>query len=477
MALRRDMFINGRWVAGAGVPFEVINPATEEPVTDVPSATEEELADAIASTGAAAAVWAAVSQWERSAMLRRIGALMRERADELAPVLTAEQGKPFAEARGEVLVGAEYFDWYADEARRIYGRVVEGRTSNRRLIVMHEPVGPVAAFTPNNFPWALPARKVAAALAAGCSVLLKPAEDTPLSSIAMAEVCADAGLPAGVLNVITGDPAVISATVLSSPIIRKVSVTGSTVVGKILLKLSADTVKRASLELGGHAPVLVLADADPIKAAQAAATSKFRNCGQVCVAPSRFLVADAIYDDFVEELVRQTKTLTMGPGDEPGTEVGPLVSDRRVKAVEELVEDARAKGATIAAGGRRPNDRPVGYYYEPTVITDLTPDMRVLSEEPFGPIAPVLRYSQLDEAIRIANSVDVGLAGYVFGTDVIEADRVARRLEVGMVSINSFALATPEAPFGGIKQSGYGSEGGTEGILDYLSVRYVNAPC
>ncbi|WP_326834707.1 NAD-dependent succinate-semialdehyde dehydrogenase [Amycolatopsis rhabdoformis] len=477
MTYRNQLLVDGEWLDGGGTPFAVLDPSTERPIAEVQTATDDDLRRALEAAARGGKTWAAVAPWDRSLLLREIAARMRDRAGDLGAIVTAEQGKTLAEGIGEVRVGADYFDWYADEARRIYGRVVPGRTADRRMTITHEPVGPVAAFTPNNFPWALPARKVAAALAAGCSMVLKPAEDTPLSALAMAELCQDAGLPAGVLNVVTGDPAHISSVLVGSPVIRKISLTGSVAVGKLLLALGAQGVKRASMELGGHSPVLVLADADPVAAARAAVASKFRNCGQVCVSPSRFLVSAAVYDEFVAEMVRQTEKLVVGPGTEAGSETGPLVSARRRAAVEELVEDARGKGAKVLTGGERTPGRPSGYYYQPTVLTDLTPDMRVLTEEPFGPLAPVVRFDDLDEAIEIANGVEVGLAGYVFGTDVLEAERVAARLDVGMVSVNSYLLALPEAPFGGIKHSGYGHEGGSEGILDYLSVRYVNAPC
>jgi succinate-semialdehyde dehydrogenase / glutarate-semialdehyde dehydrogenase len=472
---RKQLLIDGAWVDGGGTPFAVLDPATERPVAEVPTATDADLARALAAADRAGREWAAVPPWDRAALLREIAARIRSRATELGAILTAEQGKPLAEGAGEVLVGADYFDWYADEARRLYGRVIPGRSNDRRLTVVPEPVGPVAMFTPNNFPWALPARKIAAALAAGCSMVLKPAEDVPLSAYALAELIQDAGLPAGVLNVVTGDPAHISAVLMASPVIRKVSLTGSVEVGRLLLKLGAAGVKRASMELGGHSPVLVLPDADPIAAARAAVASKFRNCGQVCVSPNRFLVSSALHDDFVEEMVRETEKLVIGPGDEAGTDLGPLVSDRRLAAVSALVEDARQRGAAVATGGERlPGP---GYYYRPTVLTGVTTEMRVMTEEPFGPIAPVLAFDDLDEAIAVANGVEVGLAGYVFGTDLLAADRVARRLDTGMVSINSFQLALPEAPFGGIKQSGFGHEGGSEGIGDYTALRYVNAPC
>ncbi|HET6190970.1 MAG TPA: NAD-dependent succinate-semialdehyde dehydrogenase [Trebonia sp.] len=476
MRIESSMYVNGEWVAGTAEPFDVIDPATEEVIGPVPTATSVELNLALEAAAQGWKLWSATPGWSRAAVLDKMSALIRADAEGHAELLSREQGKPMPEARAEVTSAADYFQWFADEGRRIYGRVVDGRTVDRRLLVLHEAVGPVAAFTPNNFPWLLPARKVAAALAAGCSVILKPAEDVPLSALALARVAHEAGLPAGVLNVVTGDPAHISETLVGSPVIRKVSLTGSVPVGRSVLAQSARGVKKVSMELGGHAPVIVLPGSDPVATATSLVAGKFRNCGQVCVSPSRAFVPRPIYDEFVEEAVRATGKLVVGAGTDDGTDVGPLISERRRAAVEAMVNDARDKGATVATGGAR-SARDRGYYYEPTVLTNVSRSMSVMVDEPFGPILPIIPYDDLDEAIEEANSLEVGLAGYVYGPDLLEADRVSRRLDVGVVGLNTYAVATAEAPFGGVKQSGFGSEGGLEGIQEYLRVRYVNAPC
>ena len=477
------MFIDGAWTdadpAGGDLrpTFAVTNPATGEPIAAVPIATTEELNRAVAAAAAAGAAWANRSGWQRGVVLDAIADTISADLDRLARLLSDEQGKPLAQALGEVAASAESFAWFAEEARRLSGRIVDGRTGDRRFLITREAAGPVAAFTPSNFPWLLPARKIAAALAAGCSVIHKPAEETPLSALAMAEIAFLAGLPAGVLNVVTGDPAHISEVLLGADQIRVVSLTGSVAVGKALLRRSAETVKRVFMELGGHAPVIVLADADVDAAATDLVSAKFRNCGQVCVAPSRVYVPAEVADRFAAAVVDATRRLLVGPATDPAVDVGPLVSPRRRQAVEAMVEDARAKGATILIGGRTMTEQDPGYFYEPTVLAGVTVDMSVLTDEPFGPILPLVTYDDLDAAIEAANSLPVGLAGYVVGTDLTLAQRVARRLEVGMVAINSYGLAAAEVPFGGIKQSGFGLESGIEGIVEYLVTRVVSVPC
>jgi|HubBroStandDraft_4_1064222.scaffolds.fasta_scaffold132204_1 succinate-semialdehyde dehydrogenase/glutarate-semialdehyde dehydrogenase len=476
MQIPDKMFIDGEWVSSES-RFDVVDPACEEVIGSVPFAGQRELDRALDAASRGFRTWSRTPGWERGAVLDRICAAIRADVDRLALLLSREQGKPLAEASGEVQSAADYFQWFADEARRLYGRVIDGRAGDRRVLVLHEAVGPVAAFTPNNFPWLLPARKVAAALAAGCSIILKPAEDVPLSSLALAAVADRAGLPSGVLNVVTGDPAQISRVLIASKEIRKVSLTGSVPVGKAILRQCADGVKRVSMELGGHAPVVVLEGADPVSTASGLVGGKFRNCGQVCVSPSRAFVHASMYDEFLDEAVRATEKLVIGSGQEAATDVGPLVSARRLAAVSAMVEDARGKGATVATGGGRAKAQMKGYFYEPTVLADVDSSMAVMVNEPFGPILPIRKYNDLDEAIDEANSLDVGLAGYVLGPDLLAADRVARRLDVGMVGINTFAIALAETPFGGVKQSGFGSEGGLEGIYEYLRVRYLNTPC
>jgi succinate-semialdehyde dehydrogenase/glutarate-semialdehyde dehydrogenase len=474
--LPEGLFVDGRLRAGTGGTFDVVDPATEEVIGRAHRATPDDLADALSSTRGAAPGWAALPAWSRAGVLSEVARAVHEQVDRLATVLTREQGKPLAESRGEVLASAEAFQWFAEEARRIYGRTIPGRTPDRQLMVLREPVGPVAAFTPSNFPWLLAARKIAAALAAGCAVVHKPAEETPFSALLMAELAAGAGLPPGVLNVVTGDPGQVATSLLGSEVIRMVSLTGSTRVGQSLLRQSAEGVKRVFMELGGHAPVVVLPGASLAEAARDLVAAKFRNAGQVCVSPSRAFVSVADHDEFVEAVRHETEQLVVGSGLEEGTDVGPLVSERRRTAVEALVRDARDQGARLVTGGHRCADRPMGYYYAPTVLTEVTPAMAVMRDEPFGPLLPIRAYDDVEHAVAEANSLDVGLAGYVVGADVHEAVRVARRLEVGMVGINGYGLAAAEAPFGGIKRSGFGVEAGAEGIAEYLTIRYLNLP-
>jgi succinate-semialdehyde dehydrogenase/glutarate-semialdehyde dehydrogenase len=475
--VQRNIFVDGVWVNATGGMLPVLDPATEELIAEAGKVSDADLAAALASTRRGGLAWRETPGWERGRILDAIAARIRAEAEPLAQLMTREQGKPITESRGELIASAEAFAWFADEARRIYGRVIAGRTPDRQLLVLSEAVGPVAAFTPSNFPWLLAARKIAAALAAGCSVLHKPAEETPLSALAMAALASAAGLPPGVLNVVTGDPALIGSTLVRSDVIRMVSLTGSVPVGKTLLRESADTVKRVFMELGGHAPVIVLPGSDPVTTARDLVNAKFRNCGQVCVSPSRIFVADDVYDELLPELLAHTAKLAIGPGAQDGTDVGPLVSARRLAAVEALVADAVAKGATVSHGGGRTAGHDTGFFYDPTVLTDVTPEMAVMTEEPFGPILPLVRWDDLDATIDAANSLEVGLAGYVIGPDALLAGRVARRLEVGMVGVNSYGLAAAEAPFGGIKQSGFGVEAGAEGIREYLDIRYLNLPC
>jgi len=389
-------------------------------------------------------------------------------------VLTDEQGKPLAEATGEVQAAADQFDWYADEARRIYGRVIDGHTRAQRLVVLRQPIGPVAAFSPWNFPALLPARKIAPALAAGCSIVVKPAEEAPRTAFCLAQACHDAGIPAGLVNVVTGDPSRISRHLIGSPIIRKVSLTGSVPVGREILQLCADGIKAVSMELGGHAPVLVFDDIDVEQAAETAARGKFRNNGQVCIAASRFNVHGAVAARFTKRFIEVTQALRIGDGRDPTTEVGPLANRRRLEAAEALVADALSRGATLRCGGRRPAGLPRGFYFEPTVLTGVDASMRVMSQEPFCPVAPIATFTDLDDALAQANASPYGLAGYVFTNNTRTAFLAAEGLEVGMVGVNNLVIAAAEIPFGGIKHSGFGREGGSEGIDAYTTTKYVN---
>jgi succinate-semialdehyde dehydrogenase/glutarate-semialdehyde dehydrogenase len=467
------LYINGRWLTtDATIPVE--NPASEMTIGHVSVAGDREIDSAINSADEAWRSWAATDAWTRSAILRRIGQIVLQRLEETAVIMTEEQGKTIAESRAEVQAAAEQFDWYADEARRIYGRLIPGHNASNRLSVMRQPIGPVAAFTAWNFPALLPARKVAPALAAGCSIILKPSEEAPGTALAIARACHDAELPPGLLSVLFGDPTEISRRLLGSDVIRKVTLTGSVPVGQQLLRLAATGIKNVTMELGGHAPVLVLADYDPRTAAHVCVRAKFRNAGQVCISPSRFYVAEQIADEFLDAFVAAVADLRVGPGDDPTTDVGPLSNERRLEAVNALVQDAAAQGAKILCGGRRPPALDRGYYYEPTVIADATESMRVMTEEPFGPLAPIRAFVDVEEAIKRANSTRFGLAAYVFTNRLSEAHTVTEALEVGMVGVNHMLLATAEAPFGGVKMSGFGREGGGEGIDSYTTVKYAN---
>lgn len=469
------MYINGTWRPSSdGTTRVVDNPATEAELTAVPLASAADLDDALAAAKDGFARWREVSAWERSIVLRRMAASIRAQCDRFALVMTLEQGKPLAQARGEVLASADQFDWYADEARRIYGRTVDGQNSRTRITVRREPVGPVAAFAAWNFPSLLSARKIAPALAAGCSVVARASSVAPLSTLLFAEVADEAGLPAGVLNVITGEAAKVSRHLIGSDVIRKVSLTGSVPVGVHLLKLAADGMKAVSMELGGHAPVLVFPDADVEQVAKVCAQGKFRNAGQVCISASRFFVHDSIADRFTRVFVDETNKLQLGDGRDPATDVGPLGTAGRRMAVQELINDAVSLGATVRTGGGPPSGFEAGYFLSPTVLTDVHGGMRVMREEPFGPIAPITTFATFDEAIAAANQTPYGLSGFVFTNDLTTAYLAAEQLEVGMVGVNHLTIATAEAPFGGVKHSGFGREGGSEGIDSYTVTKYTS---
>ncbi|MEQ3552734.1 NAD-dependent succinate-semialdehyde dehydrogenase [Pseudonocardia nematodicida] len=452
----------------------VVDPATERPVVDVARASDTHVDAAISAARAGFATWRRTDSWTRSAVLRRTAELLRDWADEAAAVMTAEQGKPLTEARAEFLATADQFDWYADEARRVYGRTVEGHSTSQRITVRREPAGVVAAFSAWNFPALLPSRKIAPAIAVGCAIVVTAAEEAPLSTQVVAAALHEAGLPAGVLSVLTGDPAAISSRLLASPVVTKLSLTGSVPVGRILLHAAADRILATSMELGGHAPVLVFPDADVPAVAELCARAKFRNTGQVCASPSRFVVHESIHDEFVAGFVAATSALRVGPGSDPDSTVGPLSNARRVAAAEHLVADAVAHGAQVAAGGGRDPRFDRGHFFRPTILTDVGEKSAILREEPFAPVAPVLRFADLDEALGIANDTELGLAAYVFTRDLRTAFLASEGIEAGMVGVNTLALATAEAPFGGVKQSGFGREGGSEGIEDYTVTKYVN---
>ena len=450
----------------------MLNPASGAQIGRVAHATRVDLDAALAAAQKGFEVWRNTAPHERAKLMRQAAALLRERAAPIAALLTQEQGKPLAEARGEILSGADIIDWFADEGMRTYGRVVPSRGNPAiRQMVLKDPVGPVAAFTPWNFPVNQIVRKVGAALATGCSMLIKGPEETPASPAALVQAFADAGVPPGVLGLVFGNPAEISAYLIAHPVIRKMTFTGSTPVGKQLAALAGQHMKRVTMELGGHAPVIVCDDADVALAVKTAGGLKFRNAGQVCISPTRFLVHERVHDAFVDGLTQLARGLKVGDGLAEGTQMGPLANARRVTAMTALVDDAVAHGARLLAGGSRQGE--VGNFWAPTVLADVPLEARVFNDEPFGPIAAVRQFSQLDEAIAEANRLAYGLAGYAFTRSLKNADLLTRRVEVGMLWINMPAMTSAEMPFGGLKDSGYGTEGGPEALDAYLNTRSV----
>jgi succinate-semialdehyde dehydrogenase / glutarate-semialdehyde dehydrogenase len=470
--LRQQCYVAGQWAAAdGGATLDVKNPATGAKLGTVPRMGVAETRRAIEAAKAAFPAWAARPAKERAKLLRAWAALMHANADDLAKLMTAEQGKPLAEAKGEVTYAAAFIEWFADEGRRVYGDVIPTHAGDKRLFALRQPVGVVAAITPWNFPSAMITRKCGPALAAGCTFLVKPAEATPYSALALAELAERAGIPAGVFSVVTGDPQQIGGEMTSNPIVAKVTFTGSTAVGKKLMAQCATTVKKISLELGGNAPFIVFDDADVDAAVVGAMQSKYRNTGQTCVCANRMLVQAGVYDEFSAKLVEATKKLRVGNGLEGPTEQGPLIDEKAVQKVEEHVADALQKGAKLALGGKRHSLG--GTYYEPTVLTHVTPAMRVAREETFGPVAPVFRFETEAEAVRMANDTEFGLAAYYYTRDMARAWRVAEGLEYGIVGLNTGLISTEEAPFGGWKESGIGREGSKYGILDCTELKYL----
>jgi succinate-semialdehyde dehydrogenase/glutarate-semialdehyde dehydrogenase len=467
------LFIDGKWLDGQGRKGEdVINPATGKSLGVLPHASKDDLDAALAAAAKGFQVWKATSAYDRAKIMRKAADLVRERYDHISKVQTQEQGKVYAESRAEVMTSADIIDWYAEEGRRSYGRIVPGRQKGVRQIVLQEPVGVVAAFTPWNFPTLTPVRKIAGALAAGCSLIIKASEETPGGCIELVRCFADAGLPAGVLNLVFGVPAHVSEHLIPSPIVRKISFTGSIPVGKHLAGLAAKGMKRATMELGGHSPVIVFADADPEKAADTIAAFKYRNAGQVCISPTRFYVQEASYSKFVARFTEYAKGLKMGDGLEKGITLGPLANPRRLDAMEAIVHDAKARGGKIQTGGARHGNQ--GFFFEPTVITDIPDDSKIMTEEPFGPIAPIVPFKTFDEVVERANSLPFGLAAYAFTASGATATAIGDAIQSGMVGVNSIAISTPETPFGGVKESGYGSEGGIEGLQAYMNTKFIS---
>ncbi|RVU19139.1 NAD-dependent succinate-semialdehyde dehydrogenase [Methylobacterium oryzihabitans] len=466
------LHIAGEWRDGAGgETLPILNPATGETLSQLAVATKADLDAALEAAERGFRAWRKVSAFERSKVLRKAANLLRERVEDIARIMTQEQGKPLAEAKMEVLGGADTMDWFAEEGRRAYGRVIPPRAEGVMQLVIREPVGPVAAFTPWNFPINQAVRKVSAALCTGCSVILKGPEDTPASCAALIQALLDAGVPGDVLGLVYGDPATISSYLIPHPVIRKVTFTGSTAIGKELAALAGKHMKRATMELGGHAPAIVFRDADVTKAVQVLGANKYRNAGQVCVAPTRFLVHDSVFDAFVDGFVGFSRDLKVGNGLEKGVTMGPLAHGRRIEAMEGFVADAEQRGATLHTGGKRIGNQ--GNFFEPTVFTDLPLDSRIMNEEPFGPIAAIQRFSDDEEAFAEANRLPYGLAAYAYTRSAETATKLATRVESGMMSINHHGIALPETPFGGVKDSGYGSEGGSEAIEAYLNTKFV----
>lgn len=470
--LRDACYIDGAWIAAEqGATITVENPANGESVGSVPKMGAAETKRAIEAANVALPSWRARTAKERSGILRRWFDLMMANQEDLARIMTAEQGKPMAESRGEIAYAASFIEWFAEEGKRVYGDTIPPFSSDRRIVVLKQPIGVCAAITPWNFPAAMITRKVGPALAAGCTMVVKPASQTPLSALALAVLAERAGVPKGVFSVVTGSAAAIGGEMTSNPIVRKVTFTGSTEIGKTLIQQSALTVKRTSMELGGNAPFIVFEDADIDAAVKGAMASKYRNAGQTCVCVNRIFAQDNIYDRFIDRLSEAVRALRVGDGFEEGVTIGPLINGEAVEKVEEHIKDATGKGAQIAIGGRR---HQLGRtFFEPTILRDATPDMLIFREETFGPVAPVFRFKTEEEAIKLANDTEFGLAAYFYGRDIGRIWRVAEALEYGMVGINEGIISTEVAPFGGVKESGNGREGSKYGIDDYLEVKYL----
>jgi succinate-semialdehyde dehydrogenase / glutarate-semialdehyde dehydrogenase len=467
-----DLLIDNRWrPAEKGGTIPVLDPATEDTIGTVARATREDLDAALAAAERGFATWRDTSAYNRAKIMRKAADLLRERVEFVSWVMTREQGKPLKEAKMEILNAADVIDWFAEEARRVYGQVIPSRATNVTQMTIKLPVGPVAAFTPWNFPINQVVRKLSAAVAAGCSIIVKAPEETPASPAELIRAFVDAGLPPGVVNLVYGVPAEISEYLISHPTIAKISFTGSTPVGKHLASLAGLHMKRATMELGGHAPVIVCADADIPAAAKMIATSKFRNAGQVCVSPTRFLVEKPAFDGFLEEFTAATRAVKVGNGLESNIDMGPLANERRAPMLEALITDATARGGELKHGGRRIGNK--GYFFEPTVLANVPTDARIMNEEPFGPVAIINPVETLDDAIAEANRLPFGLAAYAFTKSTAKAQAIGMRVEAGMTTINHLGLALPEVPFGGVKDSGYGTEGGSEAIEAYLITKFV----
>ena len=468
-----SLMIDGAWTKGAnGRTIPVVNPATEEVIGTVAHAEKADLDRALAAADKGFRAWRKVSPFDRYKVMRKAAELIRQRVDEIATIMTMEQGKPVIEAKGETLLAADIIEWMAEEGRRTYGRIVPARMENVHQLVIKEPVGPVAAFTPWNFPINQVVRKASAAIATGCSIIVKGPEDTPAACAQLIKAFVDAGVPAGVIQLVYGVPSEISEYLIPHPVIRKVTFTGSTPVGKQLAALAGAHMKRVTMELGGHAPAIVFDDADVDQAVSVLGANKFRNAGQVCVAPTRFLVHEKVYPEFVEKFTAYAKNVKVGNGLEADTRMGPLVAERRLHAMDSFVSDAISKGAKIQTGGQRKGNK--GYFYEPTVMTDVPLTAKIMNDEPFGPLAPITPFKDFEGVMKEANRLPWGLAAYAYTKNSKTMARVGDAFESGMVSINHHGLALPEVPFGGMKDSGYGSEGGVEALEAYLNTKFVS---
>ena len=468
-------FIDGKWQQSSnGETYEVINPATEEIIGKASKANSQDVQRALKSAQRGLQIWKNTSPWERSKIIRRISELIRKKVDILSNWLTLEVGKPITEGPGEVGGAADIFEWNSEETKRIFGEINQSRFPNTKINVIYQPVGVVAALVPWNFPIILSARKISTALAAGCSVIVKPDVITPGSVMEIVDICREAGLPAGVINLLSGDPAKISSELISSDIIKKITITGSTRVGKLILKQAADRVQRVTMELSGHSPFIVFDDVDLNKVTDMAITAKFRNNGQVCISPNRFYVHENKKDEFVDLMVQKTKKLKIGNGMNKDTLLGPLCTKQRLEGVEKLVEITKKEGGKVLLGGKRAANFNKGYFFEPTIFDNIKDNFTVMKEEPFGPIVPILTFKDFDEVMNRANNNDLGLASYVYTTDLEKANKASEILETGCVAINTPVVAVAEAPFGGIKQTGYGREGGSMAIKDYLNIKYTH---
>ena len=468
-------FIDGKWQKSAsGETYNVINPATEEIIGKASKANSEDVQKALKSAEKGLKIWRNTSPWERSKIIRKISELMKQRVDVLSKWLTLEVGKPLTEGPGEIGGAADIFEWNSEETKRIFGEINQSRFPNTKIHVIYQPIGVVAALIPWNFPVVLASRKISTALAAGCSVIVKPDVITPGSVMEIVDICREAGVPPGVVNLLSGDPAGISEQLIKSDIIKKISITGSTRVGKLILKQAADKVQRVTMELSGHSPFIVFDDVDLNKVTDMAITSKFRNNGQVCISPNRFYIHESKKAEFANLMVEKTKKLKIGNGMDKETLLGPLCTKQRLEGVEKLVETTKKEGGKILLGGKRDANFNKGYYYEPTIFDDIQDNFTIMKEEPFGPIVPILSFKNFDEVMDRANNNDLGLCSYVYTTDLKKANKASEILETGCVAVNTPVVAVAEAPFGGIKQTGYGREGGSMAIKDYLNIKYTH---